>query len=291
MTVQADDDVYLAQRRELFGLAYRMLGSIADAEDIVAETYLRWQRADRGSVADAKAYLFSIAARLSLDLLKSAHHNRVSYVGTWLPEPLVSSYDDPVDTVESADTISLAFLHLLEQLTPPERAVFVLRTAFDYPHAEIAQLLDLSADNVRQLFRRAQGRLGDDAAPRFVADEQLRRDIVDRFVAASASGEVQPLANLLAQHAALYADGGGKAAAILRPAFGRLRIARFIRGLVRHSPPDLRVDVVRANGAPALLLRTTNNVEGVYALDIDPSGLVRAIHAVRNPDKLSRLSP
>lgn len=291
MTLQADDDVYLVHRGELFGLAYRMLGSIADAEDIVAETYLRWQRADRGNVREPKAYLSSIASRLSLDLLKSAHHTRVSYVGTWLPEPLISSYDDPASTTETADTISLAFLHLLEQLTPPERAVFVLRTAFDYPHAEIARLLDLSADNVRQVFRRAQLRLGDGAEPRFVADEKLQRDIVERFVAASGSGEVQPLADLFAKDAALYADGGGKAASIRRPAFGRLRIARFIRGLVRRSPPDIRLDVVRANGAPALLLRTTHTVEGVYALDIAPDGVVRAIHAIRNPDKLTRLSP
>lgn len=291
MTVQAGADVYLAHRGELFGLAYRMLGSIADAEDVVADTYLRWQRADRSDVADPKAYLFSIAARLSLDILKSAHHNRVSYVGTWLPEPLITSYDDPATTAETTDTISLAFLHLLEQLTPPERAVFVLRTAFDYPHAEIADLLDLSADNVRQLFRRAQVRLGDDAEPRFVADRQLQRDIVERFLAASMSGEVQPLAEMLATDAALYADGGGKAASILRPAFGRLRIARFIRGLIRHAPPDIRVDLVRANGAPALLWRTTETVEGVYAFDIEPTtGVIRGIHAIRNPDKLAHVT-
>ena len=292
MTVQAGDDVYLAHRAELFGIAYRMLGSIADAEDIVAETYLRWQRIDQTTIDNPAAYLFAIAARLSLDVLKSAHRNRVDYVGTWLPEPLITSYDDPADAVETTDTISLAFLHLLEQLTPPERAVFVMRSAFDYPHAEIARLLDITPDNVRQLYRRAQTRLGDKAEPRFVADPQLQRDIVERFIAASLSGQVQPLADMLAEDAALYADGGGKAASIRRPAFGPLRIARFIRGLLRHAPPDLEVELVRANGAPALLWRTTNTVEGVYAFDIDPdSGVIRAIHAVRNPDKLTRLAP
>jgi hypothetical protein len=213
-------------------------------------------------------------------------------VGTWLPEPLVTAYDDPAMTTETRDTISLAFMLLLEQLSPPERAVFVLRTALDYPHADIAALLELSVDNVRQLFRRAQQRLGADAEPRFVADRARQREIVDRFLLASASGEVEPLALLLADDAVLYADGGGKAASIRDPAHGRLRIARFVRGLVRRSPADMRVDVVLANGAPALLLHTTHSVEGVYALDVDvEAGVVRGIHAVRNPDKLARLSP
>jgi RNA polymerase sigma-70 factor (ECF subfamily) len=291
MSVQASDDVYLAHRDALFGLAYRMLGSAADAEDVVAETYLRWRRIDHDMVADDRAYLFSIAARLSLDLLKSAQRSRVDYVGTWLPEPLVTSYDDPAVRAETKDTISLAFLLMLEQLTPPERAVFVLRTAFDYRHAEIAQLLEMSVDNVRQLFRRSQQRLGAGAQARFVPDPVKQRAIVDRFLAAAATGEVEPLAQLLAGDAALYADGGGKAASIRDPAFGAVRIARFLRGLVRQSPSDLRVDVVRANGAPALLLRTTHAVVGVYALDVDTdAGVIRAIHAVRNPDKLTRLS-
>jgi RNA polymerase sigma-70 factor (ECF subfamily) len=289
VSVQAADDVYLEHRDALFGLAYRMLGCVADAEDVVAEAYLRWRRDDRGDVANPRAYLFSVTTRLALDLLKSAQRSRVDYVGSWLPEPLVTSYDDPAAAVETTDTVSLAFLYLLEQLSPQERAVFVLRTAFDYPHAAIAQILELPVDNVRQLHHRAQQRLGADAAPRYVADAGHQRELVERFLAAASTGEVEPFAALLAEDVLLVGDGGGKAAAVRVPVVGRLRIARFLRGLVRKVTPDMTFEVVRANGAPALLVRRPAVVEAVYAFDIDPvTGLVRAIHAVRNPDKLQR---
>jgi RNA polymerase sigma-70 factor (ECF subfamily) len=293
MTVEAADDVFLEHRGAVFGLAYRMLGSVADAEDIVSETYLRWQRADHGrsEVTEPRAFLFTVASRLSIDVLRSARRQRVDYVGTWLPEPLVSDWEDPADTVVTRDTLSLGLLMLLEQLTPVERAVFVLREAFDYPHDAIAELLGTSAVSARQHYRRARRRLDAAGAPRFVADPVTQDEILRRFVAASLSGEVQPLADLLAADAVLYADGGGKAQAILRPAYGAVRLARFFRGLVRQAPPDLRVDLVRANTAPALLVRTSQEVVGVYALDVDDAtGLVRAIHAIRNPDKLQRLS-
>lgn len=290
MTVSAPDDVYLEHRDALFGLAYRMLGSIADAEDVVAETYLRWRRDDRGGVDNPRAFLFSIATRLSLDLLKSAQRTRVDYVGDWLPEPIVTAYDDPAAQVEQVDTISLAFLHLLERLNAPERAVFVLRTAFDFPHAEIADMLGMTPDNVRQIYRRAQQRLGPDAEPRFVPDPQRQRELVDAFIAAAMTGEVDPLAELLTRDAVLIGDGGGKAASVRRPVLGGLRIARFLRGLVRHATPEHQIELVRANGAPALLVRSAATVEGIYALDVDVAdGVVRAIHAVRNPDKLSRV--
>jgi RNA polymerase sigma-70 factor, ECF subfamily len=295
MSVQASDDIYLAHRDALFGLAYRMLGSVADAEDVVAEAYLRWRREDRADVANARSYLFAITSRLALDLLKSAQRTRVSYVGSWLPEPLVTSYDDgdePAAVTERRDTISLAFLHLLERLSPPERAVFVLRSAFDFPHAQIAEMLQLSADNVRQLFRRAQQRLGPDGEPRYVPDVQRQRQLVERFLAAATTGEVEPFAELLAEDVLLVGDGGGKAASIRVPASGRLRIARFLRGLVRKTTPSMSFEVVRANGAPALLVRDGSEPIGVYALDIDPaSEEIRGIHAIRNPDKLVRLVP
>jgi RNA polymerase sigma-70 factor (ECF subfamily) len=292
MTVQATDDVFLAHRGALFGLAYRMLGSVADAEDIVSDTYLRWQRPDRDrdDVDDPRAYLFSVTARLSIDTLRSARRKRVDYVGTWLPEPLVTDWETPADVVEMRDTLSLGLLMVLEQLTPVERAVFVLREAFGYAHGEIAELLEGSPASVRQHYRRARQRLAAAGAPRFVADRAKQDELMHRFLAAATTGEVQPLADLLAADAVLYADGGGKASAIRDPAHGRLRIARFFRGLVRQAPPDLRVDLVRANGAPALLLRTRDDVVGIYALEIGDDE-IRAIHAVRNPDKLRRLSP
>ena len=168
----------------------------------------------------------------------------------------------------------------------------MLRTAFDLPHAQIAEILELTPDNVRQLFRRSQARLGADAAPRFVADAGQQRELVQRFMAAAVSGEVEQFAALLAEDVLLAGDGGGKAPSVREPAVGRLRVARFLRGLVRKTTPEMRVDVVRANGAPALLVHTPSEVIGLYALDIDPAaGEVRGIHAIRNPDKLARLVP
>jgi RNA polymerase sigma-70 factor (ECF subfamily) len=296
VSLQAADDVYLEHRDALFGLAYRMLGSISDAEDVVADAYLRWRRDDRGDVENPRSFLLAVTARLSLDLLKSAQRTRVDYVGSWLPEPLVTPYDDlyddPAGAAETADTISLAFLYLLERLSPQERAVFVLRSAFDFPYARVAEVLELSVDNVRQLHRRARQRLGADADARYVPDPRRQRELVDKFLAAAASGAVEPFAALLAEDVLLVGDGGGKAAAVRAPFVGRLRVARFMRGLVRKATPDMCFDVVRANGAPAILVRTPSTVEGIYALDIDAStGLVRGIHAVRNPDKLTRLLP
>ena len=288
------EDLFLAHRDALFGLAYRMLGSIADAEDIVSDAYLRWQGARTGdtSIEDPKSYLFAITARLSIDQLRSARCTRVDYIGTWLPEPLVTDWThDPAIRAELTDTLSLGLLRVLEVLSPVERAVFILREAFDYPHDETAALLGLSSASVRQHYRRARQRLADDGAPRFLAKRDKQDELMARFLAAIDTGEVQPLADLLATDAVLYADGGGKASAILRPAHGDLRIARFMRGLVRHSPPDMRVDLVRANDAPAILVRTNDEVLGIYAFEVDPAlDVIRAIHAVRNPDKLSTLS-
>jgi RNA polymerase sigma-70 factor (ECF subfamily) len=271
-----------------------MLGSVADAEDVVADAYLRWRRQDRDDVSNARAYLFAITSRLSLDLLKSAQRTRVSYVGSWLPEPLVTSYDDgdtPAAVAERTDTISLAFLHVLERLSPQERAVFVLRSAFDFPHAQIGDMLQLSAANVRQLYARAQQRLGPDSEPRFVPDARRQRELVERFLAAARTGEVEPFAALLAEDVVLVGDGGGKAASVRAPAIGRLRVARFMRGLVRKTTASMSVEVVRANGVPAMLVRDGDEPIGLYALDIDPSGdVIRGIHAIRNPDKLVRLA-
>jgi RNA polymerase sigma-70 factor (ECF subfamily) len=287
------DDAFLAHRGALFGLAYRMLGSVSDAEDVVSDAYLRWQgQPSHGHVEDPRAYLFAITARLSIDMLRSARRTRVDYIGTWLPEPLVTDWaDDPAARADAKDTLSLGFLRLLEQLTPVERAVFILREAFDFPHEETAALLEVSAAAVRQHFRRARKRLAMDDAPRFVATRAKQDELMKRFMAAIGSGEVEPLADLLVADAELYADGGGKASAILRPAHGRLRIARFFRGLARQAPANMRVDLVRANGEPAMLVRVPGEVLGVYAIEVDPgSDQIRAVHAVRNPDKLRLLS-
>lgn len=295
------DDLFLAHRDALFGLAYRMLGSVTDAEDVVSEAYLRWCRVTRAGadgaqaadarINDARAYLFAVTARLSIDQLRSARRTRVTYVGTWLPEPLVTDWTvDPVLHVATKDTLSLGLMRVLEQLSPAERAVFILREAFDFPHDETGRLLEISAATVRQHYRRARQRLAADRAPRFTASREKQDELMHRFMAAVGSGEVQPLADLLVTDAVLYADGGGKASSIRRPAFGHLRVARFIRGLARHAPTGMRVDLVRANGAPAMLVRTATDVLGIYAIEVDEeSDHIRAVHAVRNPDKLRRL--
>lgn len=288
MTVQAADDVYLAHRGALFGLAYRMLGSIADAEDVVAEAYLRWRGTDTDRVVDARKFLFTVTTRLALDLLRSAQRARVDYVGSWLPEPLVTAYDDPAGVVETRDTLSFGFLLLLEHLTPPQRAVFVLREAFALPHAEIAAILDRGADDVRQLYRRAQLRLAG-AVPQQPPDPAVVQKVVADFLAATGSGDVAALARTLTDDAVLVGDGGGKAASVRTPAVGGLRIARFLRRLGQLAPPDCRIDLVRANGLPAMLVHTPAEVLGVYALEVDPRRrAVSRIWAVRNPDKLTR---
>ena len=292
--MDAQADVFLEHRDALFGLAYRMLGSVADAEDVISDAYLRWRGAqsDCTTIDNPKAYLFAITARLSIDQLRSARCTRVDYIGTWLPEPLVSDWsEDPAVRAEMKDTLSLGLLRVLEMLSPVERAVFVLREAFDYPHDQTAELLDLTSAGVRQHYRRARQRLTAEGAPRFIAARNKQEELMQRFLAAVQTGEVQPLAELLAKDAVLYADGGGKASSIRRPAHGHLRIARFIRGLVRHSPPDMSVDLVWANDAPAMLVRTPTEVLGVYALEVDSSReLICAVHAIRNPDKLRALS-
>jgi RNA polymerase sigma-70 factor (ECF subfamily) len=288
-TRSAGDDVFLTHRAALFGLAYRMLGSVSDAEDVVSEVYLRWVRVDPTQVDNPRSFLFAITARLSIDTLRSARRTRVDYVGTWLPEPLVTTWaaDDPATQVEAKDMLSLGLMRVLEQLTPTERAVFILREAFDYPHEETAAALGVSAASVRQHYRRAGTRLAADRAPRFVAARAKQDELMHRFLTAVGSGEVQPLADLLAEDAVLYADGGGKASAIRAPAHGRLRIARFFRGLARQAPADMRVDLVRANGAPAMLVRSGTEVLGIYAFEVDEhSGIAREVHAVRNPEKL-----
>jgi RNA polymerase sigma-70 factor, ECF subfamily len=293
-SADVEADVFLEHRGALFGLAYRMLGSVCDAEDVVSDTYLRWQGARTAGtyIENPKSYLFAVTARLSIDQLRSARRTRVDYIGTWLPEPLVTDWTcEPEVRAELTDTLSLGLLRVLEVLSPVERAIFVLREAFDYPHDETARLLDLTSASVRQHYRRARQRLASEGAPRFIAPREKQDELTQRFVAAVETGEVQPLADLLVTDAVLYADGGGKASSIRQPAHGHLRIARFIRGLVRHSPPDTRVDLVRANGAPAMLVRSSTEVLGIYALEVDPAReLISAVHAVRNPDKLQALS-
>jgi RNA polymerase sigma-70 factor (ECF subfamily) len=286
-----DADVFLEHRPALFGLAYRMLGSAADADDVVSDAYIRWHKVDQSDVEDPRGYLMTVVTRLALDELKSARRRRETYVGTWLPEPIPTVADDagdPAAHVERRDTLSLAFLTLLEKLSPPERAVFVLREAFDYPHAEIANVLEVSEANSRQLHRRAVQRLGD-TKPRFVPSLERQRELLETFSRAAFGGDPALLHALLTEDCVIYGDGGGKASALRQPLQGRERAAKFIEGLVRLAPPDLHADEVEINGELAYVMRTASELVGVYAFQWTDDGHLAAVHAVRNPDKLTTL--
>jgi RNA polymerase sigma-70 factor (ECF subfamily) len=229
----------------LFAIAYRMLGSASDAEDIAQEAFVRYAVASERDGADAvrspKALLTTITTRLCLDQLKSARVQREKYVGAWLPEPVLTNQESPLDTIEQRESISLGFLALLERLSPPERAVFVLREAFDYAYDEIASTLGRTAQTCRQLHHRASRHLAE-ARPRFHSVPEAHRVLVEQFVAAANGGDMQTLAGLLATDAVLISDGGGKVAAALNPIHGFERIARFLTAI----SPRARVRLTRA---------------------------------------------
>jgi RNA polymerase sigma-70 factor (ECF subfamily) len=268
-----------AARPRLFGLAYRLLGSAQEAEDVVQDAFLRWNNA--GTVTNPPAWLAKVVTNLSLNRLNSARAKREKYVGPWLPEPVLTT-DDPADSVATHDAVSLAMLVMLERLTATERAVFVLREAFDYSHREIAEILDISAVNSRQVHRRAGIRIGS-ADRRFTADRAEQRELVERFLAAARDGDVAGLEKVLAADVTGTADSGGKAPAARRPIVGRDRIARYIVGGIAKFGVD--IELVEVNGAPAILGRLDGVLIGVLAFEI-ADGQISAVRTVANPDKL-----
>lgn len=276
--------VFERLRPRMFGLAYRMLGSVADAEDIVQEAFLRWQKAD--DVREPAAFLTTVVTRLSIDHLKSARARRERYVGPWLPEPLVRDHaPDASEAAELSDSLSMAFLLVLESLTPVERAAFLLREVFGYEYSEIADLLRTKEANVRQLVHRAKQRIGE-RRQRFQADKEKQRELVGRFLLAVSTGEVNALAELLAQDAVCYTDGGGEVRAARRPIQGPEKIARFLSAIVKDMPLDLESQVVEANGAPAILLRNRDGAWGVLTAEVSDDK-VGAIYILLNPKKLA----
>jgi len=276
----------------LFSLAYRMLGTRADAEDVVQEAFLRWQSAPPG-VASPKAYLTTIVARLALDQLKSARHKRETYVGTWLPEPLVNQHVMQTSAFEKqslAESLSVAFLHVLESLSPPERAAFLLREVFEADYAEVAGVLETSEANSRQLVARARQHL-QERRPRFTVDREKQREVLGRFLQACGSGDLGALKSMLREDAVSYSDGGGKVAAGINPIFGVDKVIRLIDGL-RHGlrqkqgPGDWSGYLADVNGEPGFVYTLDGNPWMVTTLDLDESGRIRAIYGVLNPDKL-----
>jgi RNA polymerase sigma-70 factor (ECF subfamily) len=294
----SDDDeltrTYTELRPLLFSIAYRMLGSVSDAEDVVQESFVRYRRAlDDGVVVQAeRPYLSSITTRLALDQLKSARVQRETYVGMWLPEPLLT---DPMPDVfahaEIADSLSMAFLVLLETLSPTERAVFLLRVVFAYGFDEIATVVDKSPDNCRQLLVRARKHI-DERRPRYAASREQKRELANRFFAAIQSGDVAGLQTMLAADVSFNGDGGGKAPAAARAVVGVDKVTRFMLGLVRLGTEMGMVSrPVEVNGEPGMMFTTDDGLLlNVLSLDI-ADGQVQAIHAVVNPDKLRHLGP
>lgn len=271
----------------MFGIAYRMLGSAAEAEDTVQDAYLRWSAADRAGIEAPGAWLAKVVTHLCLNRLTSARARREEYVGPWLPEPVLTGDGTlgPLESAEQRDSVSMALLVLLEQLTPVERAVYVLREAFAYGHREIAGLLDLSEANCRQLYRRAAGRVAAGAPkPRFEPDPAQWQGLVETFLAAARSGDLARLESLLTADVRYVSDGGGVVNAARRPILGRDKVARFSIGALERFAADLPVTVAEVNGSPALLFGEV----AVLLVEFE-NGLVSGMQTVVNPEKLEFL--
>jgi RNA polymerase sigma-70 factor (ECF subfamily) len=270
-----------AHRPTLVAIAYRMLGSAAEAEDIVQEAWLRWQAAPRDEVRSGRAFLSTVVTRLCLDHLKSARTNREIYVGPWLPEPVRT--DSPVDP----ETISVAFLVLLESLTPVERAVYLLHEVFGYSHAEVSQMVDKEEATCRQLLHRAREHL-QARRPRFAPSKQAHERLVTGFLSACTSGDIDGLKRLLSEDVTAWADGGGKAAAATRPVQGAETVARMYIGFMKKAPPGVELEIAEVNGWPSVVVRLNGAVFDVISLETDGER-IHGIRAVLNPDKLTRI--
>ena len=278
-----------------FAIAYRMLGSVAEAEDVVQEALLRVHRALEGGeqIASPRAFTATVTTRLAINELRSARARRERYVGEWLPEPIITdSLDDPARHAETADSLSLAMLVLLESLSPEQRAVLLLHDVFDYPFAEIAAIVGKSEDNTRQLAARARQHV-EQRRPRFQTTREQQEELAARFFEAAEQGDLAGLEALLASDVQLTGDGGGKVPALARTLHGRNRVARTLINWVRLAArlPGVSLRPVEVNGGPgALYLDAQQRLIGVMALDI-AGGQIRAISSIVNPDKLAHLGP
>ena len=283
--------VFRSESGRLFGIAYRMLGSVSEAEEVVQDAFVRYQGVDPDEVREPGALLTTIATRLSIDRLKSARAERESYVGAWLPEPLLVDEADVAADAEQADSISMAFLVLLESLSPLERAVFLLREAFDYEYSAIGEIVERTPENCRQIALRARRQI-DERRPRFEASRDQREEIVRRFFAAAEQGDPDGLLELLAADVVLYGDGGGRAPALGRPLHGADRVSRTMINWMRTGLRiGARFEPVWVNGQPgARFLNPEGELINVVALDV-LDGRVQAVRSVVNPEKLGHLGP
>ncbi|MFF1718317.1 RNA polymerase sigma-70 factor [Streptomyces sviceus] len=292
MATDTETDVFEEHRPVLLGVAYRMLGRVADAEDVVQEAWLRWSAADRSEVREPRAYLVRVTTRLAIDRLRQVKARGETYVGPWLPEPYVTDFGDTVpDTAEQAvlaDSVSLAVLVVMESLSPLERAVFVLREAFGYPYADIAAMLDRGEPAVRQLAGRARRHV-EERRPRYDVDPVRRRDLTERFLAAAGGGDLKELLSLLAPDVRLVGDSGGKSKAPLRVLESADHVGRFLVGVAGKGVPDISWRFLELNGGPAVLILSGGKPDSVFQLDV-LDGRIQSVYVIRNPDKLRSLA-
>lgn len=292
MTTDTSTDAFEEHRPVLMGVAYRMLGRVADAEDVVQDAWLRWSAADRAEVREPRAYLVRVTTRLAIDRLRQVKARGEAYVGPWLPEPYVTDFGDTVpDTAERAvlaDSVSLAVLVVLESLSPLERAVFVLREAFGYPYADIAAMLDRGEPAVRQLAGRARKHV-DERRPRYEVDPAQRRDLTERFLAAAAEGDLAGLMRMLAPDVRLIGDSGGKSKAPLRILESADNVGRFLVAVAGKGIPEMSFRFLELNGGPAVLILSGDTPDSVFQVDVS-AGRIRSVYIVRNPDKLRSLA-
>ena len=281
--------LFQQHRPRLFGLAYRMLGTPTDAEDVLHDAWLRWYAQDTAALDDAEAWLVTVTTRLALDRLRRAKTEREHYTGPWLPEPLVPEAGQPEAELERGQTLTLTFLLLLERLSPDERAAFLLREVFDYSHAEAAAILGIAEDACRQRVHRAKARLRE-GRPRFNVDTRAQRRMLERFAAAMREPSLDALRALFAEDAIQISDGGGVVRATLRPLHGAERLARLYLQVARQVGRRHRVryELTTLNGAPALLMWADDALSSVIWLDCDGERIT-SMHSLRNPGKLQRL--
>jgi RNA polymerase sigma-70 factor (ECF subfamily) len=279
-------EAFLAHRNLLFTVAYEMLGSAADAEDVLQETWLRWTGVDLGTVHDQRAYLVRITTRQALSRLRTLGRRKESYVGPWLPEPLLTA-PDVAEDVELADSVSMAMLLVMETLTPAERAVFVLREVFDVAYDEIAEAVGKSPAAVRQIAHRARAHVAA-RRPRGVVSPAESRDALEAFQRAAETGDLQRLLDILAPDVVFLGDGGGVVQAVPVPVVGAGRVARLLAVGLRRLPAAASLQPAQVNGYPALILRLNGEIDSVIAVRLD-DGLVTGLYSVRNPEKLSHM--
>jgi RNA polymerase sigma-70 factor (TIGR02957 family) len=288
-----DQQVFNQHRNLLFSVAYRILGTAADAEDAVQDAWIKWSTADRSQVADPKAYLTRIVSNLALERLRSTRRKRETYVGPWLPEPILTS-GDTAEAVAEAESVSMAMLVVLETLSPLERAVFVLKEVFDFSHAEIAEAVERSEAAVRQIAHRAREHVRA-RRPRFTADRSRQREVTERFFAAATGGDVNVLMELLSPDVTLWTDGGGKVRQAMRPVVGAPTVAAWFAalGTVTYQgvePADMNAELVEINGGLGMLFSGLGRVIATVTFDFDADGRITAIHNVANPDKLKAVA-